>query len=228
MNAIQEKIRKLLALSNSSNEFEARDALLKAQELMAKYNMEVNGETDNHEIINDYVKTNLRMVRNHGILAGVIAHNFRTIAYFRGAEIHFLGYKDDVYASVKCLEYALEQIKQGVTKYIERVLQENNRRKTDIEILRLRRQWINGFIKGLHDAFREQAKDMGYEIMLVVPEEVKKEFSHIHTIPSRESAYSYKDNPDAYHDGYQNGKRAMNSNYSMRYNYLVDKRLFSF
>ncbi len=211
MNPTQEKIRKLLALSNSSNEFEARDALLKAQELMAKYNMEAEVNTDNQEIINDYVRTNLRMVRNHGILAGVIAHNFRTIAYFRGAEIHFLGYRDDVYASVRCMEYALEQIEQGVTKYIDGVLQENNRRKTDIEILRLKRQWIDGFIKGLHDAFKVQAKVKGYEIMLILPKEVKEAFSHIPTKPSRERVYSCNDNPEAFKDGYHNGERALNS-----------------
>ncbi len=134
MNDIQDKIRKLLALSNNSDEFEAKDALLKAQELMAKYNMVVDGQEKKREIINDYVKTSFRMVRNHGILAGIIALNFRTIAYFRGAEIHYLGYREDVMASMNCTEYALEQIEKGVSMYINGLIQKSDRRMSDLEI----------------------------------------------------------------------------------------------
>ncbi len=211
MNGIQDKIRKLLALSNSSNEFEARDALLKAQELMVKYNMKVDGETKSGEIINEYVNTSLRMVRNHGILAGVIAHNFRTIAYFRGTEIHFLGYSEDVYASVRCIEYAFDQIQKGVSRYINGLMQKSDQGKSDLEIEMQKRQWINGFVKGLHDAFKKHAEDSGFEIMLVVSDEVKEEFSHIPTIPSRERRFFCKEDLNAFKNGYANGEHALKS-----------------
>lgn len=47
--------------------------------------------------------------------------------------------------------------------------------------------------------------------MLVVPNDVKEAFTHIPTRPSCGSPFLYKDNPDAYKDGYLNGERAMNS-----------------
>ncbi|SCW68249.1 Protein of unknown function [Lachnospiraceae bacterium C10] len=44
--SIEEKIKKLLALSQSSNPNEAKAALLKAQDLMLKYNLSIDYETD--------------------------------------------------------------------------------------------------------------------------------------------------------------------------------------
>ena len=41
-NKIIDKIEKLIALSNSDNENEAKAAMLKAQELMAKYEIEMS------------------------------------------------------------------------------------------------------------------------------------------------------------------------------------------
>lgn len=41
-NKIIDKIEKLIALSSSDNENEAKDAMLKAQELMAKYEIEMS------------------------------------------------------------------------------------------------------------------------------------------------------------------------------------------
>ena len=55
-NKIIDKIEKLLALSSSSNENEARDAMTKAQELMAKYEIKreqlKDGEQEERRVVN--------------------------------------------------------------------------------------------------------------------------------------------------------------------------------
>ena len=80
MKDYKEKIRKLLALAESNNEYEARAALLKAKELMAEYKIE---EIDLADVKDKHVKrivTQFEYTKRGewwiGSLAQIIAENY--------------------------------------------------------------------------------------------------------------------------------------------------------
>ena len=96
-DSIEEKIKKLLALSQSSNPNEAKAALLKAQDLMLKYNLSIDYEVDCPEIITDSLA--IKHQKYHIQMAMLIADNFRTRTWIGRNEIFYIGYKEDVIAS---------------------------------------------------------------------------------------------------------------------------------
>ena len=86
-----DKVKKLLALSESDNENEAKSALLMAQKLMAKYN--INVETTGEETI-AYSKEICQHRYDAAYrkpLGRVIADNFRCEMYLHGGHITFFG-----------------------------------------------------------------------------------------------------------------------------------------
>lgn len=78
-NKIIDKIEKLLKLSSSSNENEARSAMMKAQELMAKYEIKREQLKDGEQQERPVVSFSSVAFRDEWIqmVSGVIADNFR-------------------------------------------------------------------------------------------------------------------------------------------------------
>ncbi|SPD75405.1 conserved hypothetical protein [uncultured Desulfobacterium sp.] len=67
------RVKKLIALAQSQNRFEAEAAMLKAHELILKYNVELIESHDNHDIITVFVGTPaLRHFREDYHLAGLL------------------------------------------------------------------------------------------------------------------------------------------------------------
>lgn len=102
MEKILNKIKNLLDLANNNpNENEAIAAALKAQELMAKYNIELDQldeKKETREIIKEtYYQSGKHEMRKWKIgLAAIIAQNFRCKTYFLGGkDVVFYGYKED-------------------------------------------------------------------------------------------------------------------------------------
>ena len=102
---IIEKIKKLLEMTeeNGASENEAMVAALKAQKLMAEYNIDLIDVQDEHkptdEIGEEYVDLSdngHRVSKWKGRLASIIAQNFRCKVYLHGNEaVVFYGYKTD-------------------------------------------------------------------------------------------------------------------------------------
>lgn len=120
----REKIKKLLALSESSNEHEAKSALLKAKKLMAEHKI---AEIDLEDIGKRkvvHIKTEFDCSKRREAwmisLSAIIGQNFCCQSYRRkeynkqAATICFVGLEGDVDACVEIFRYAVECIRSGI------------------------------------------------------------------------------------------------------------------
>lgn len=102
---MQKVVRKLFDKAASTHsEHEAEAAILKAQELMAKYGIQDIGEENDIKYISLTCKhTGNRSFRRP--LAKIIADNFRVKNYLRDMQITFFGRGNDVLTAKQAFEY---------------------------------------------------------------------------------------------------------------------------
>lgn len=204
-DSIEVKIKKLLALSQSSNPNEAKAALLKAQDLMLKYNLLIDYETDTPEIITDSLA--IKHQKYHLMMASIIADNFRTRAWSGLNTVYFIGYKEDVIASKSCMDYLINESYKCYSQYIY----ENEASLPPITIAYskyLCRQWMEGFVSGVQDSFDERKNNPEYELMLITPAEVKKEYDKLN-LYNQSLRIKEATNRDAFDAGFAEGKQVM-------------------
>lgn len=162
MENYKEKIKKLLALSESSNEHEAKAALLKAKQLMIEHKIK-ESDLDEGKLEVVCLTSNLTYsVRRDvwiGHLANVIADNYlcrAVVSRKYGCQTRtseFYGLPDDAEICLKVFEYAVDCIKSEC----DRIKKENrgysaNFRKS------LCNGYALGFIDGLQELFEEQSE----------------------------------------------------------------------
>lgn len=188
-----EKIKKLLALSSSSNENEAMLAMQKAQELMVKYSIN-RGDIDASEVEDKKVVTEIviankgRIMWYESDLARIVSDNFRCVYFTRGIKgnrcrnLCFMGLETDVEICKWVFNYALNQMKKLG----------NNAVKTytpnDFEIIyhmepkpaKIRNDFYTGFTRGLKKAFKEQIEKNNWGLILVKDALVEKEEENLH------------------------------------------------
>ena len=119
-NKIIDKIEKLISLSGSSNENEARAAMLKAQELMAKYEIDreqKKGQEKERPVIG-FTSSPYREEWIH-MVSSVIAENFRcrSISIVKNNSggsfrIRFYGYEEDAEICINIFNYAVQVIRK--------------------------------------------------------------------------------------------------------------------
>lgn len=176
MENIKEKIKKLLALSTSPNENEARAALLKAKELMAK-NKLTEEDFEDREIklvsLNSDVKWttdsgNIWMAR----LCSLIADNYLCSASWgtpRGSRTHKLvitGLDEDAELCKVVIEYAVDFVLSAIKRQQRRNAFGNEKA--------IANSYAEGFILGLEMAFEEQQEDHPeWGLVVVKPQEVQ-------------------------------------------------------
>lgn len=167
------KIKKLLALADSQcNKNEAVSAALKAQRLIADYGvsqMELHDAESCNRVV-DVDTDQYRRQRWRGVLAAVIAPNFRCKAYSEVAganhQIHFYGYETD--AKAEALVYGR--------------LAKTGEMLARLEVSRYRsavghaRGVKNTFLFGFVDGVREELEKQAYALMLVVPDAVERSY----------------------------------------------------
>lgn len=182
---IIDKIDKLLALSRSDNENEARAAMLKAQELIAKHNID-RGELGKDEEKNVITMTS-QPFRDDWVqmVAGVIAKNFRcrslVIVGRRGLfRVRFFGFYEDAVVSINIFQYAIKVIRKrfGTLRAIyESAGREFRKAEKDA--------YIMGFCSGLEKNFEEQKQSNNqFALALLVPKEVD---DFVNSIPGVET-----------------------------------------
>ena len=120
-NKIIDKIEKLISLSGSSNENEARAAMLKAQELMAKYEIDreqIKGEEKERPVVG-FTSSPHREEWIH-MVSAVIAENFRcrSISIVKNNSggsfrIRFYGYEEDAEICINIFNYAIQVIRKN-------------------------------------------------------------------------------------------------------------------
>lgn len=168
--SVVEKIKALLALSDAdrnNSEEEAKAAMLKAQELMAKYEIsmeEVSTEDEeqySHEVCEHKWDYAYRVP-----LANVLSKNFRCMLYMSGKKIVFMGHPSDAQICKATFEYAYRFImRKGNSVY-------NKRYSMGRPTKGVFNSYAHGFISGLQEAFDAQCTALA----IVTPQDVVDEF----------------------------------------------------
>lgn len=205
---VLEKIKKLFELANNNpSEEEARSAALKAQELMAQYDVELeeieNTDLNKTEEI-DTVKVEVPAKKWKYALAHTVADNFKCKFYLNGkSRIVFFGHKTDAHIAAETFKFLFNMGNRLANK-LYREARDRYERTENIY-----NSCVMGFVAGVREALAEQSK----ALMVLVPEDVKKEYADFtrgfkvsHT--SRPSAYR----GDAFNRGRTAGYNAMKRN----------------
>lgn len=178
MATIKEKIQKLLALASSPNENEAKAALLKAKELMAKHKL---SEADFEELKKQELKSfkcedvswttdsgRIWMVK----LCKVICDEYLCVSAWataRGSRTHTLvitGMEDDLEICKSAVGYAVGFV-EGRIEHLQRKFRMQDSRS-------IADSYAEGFITGLEMAFEEQRESHPeWGLVVVKPDEVK-------------------------------------------------------
>lgn len=176
MEKIIEKIKNLLDLANNNpNENEALAAALKAQELMAKYNIELE-QLDHKEETREIVKEVYHQSGKHEMkkwkigLAAIIAENFRCKVYFINTQdVVFYGYKEDAKIALQVFTYLYEVGNKFAVRYY------NKCKKEGRETRGVMNTYLVGFRDGVKDVLGKQCT----ALMIVTPKEVNESFDEM-------------------------------------------------
>lgn len=226
-----ELVRKVLAKAeNNTNEHEKEVASMKAQEILAKYGLQmkdVRVEEEKKEVANEQVidKFNWWI----GNLGHVIADNFRCsmVRYttYRGKNdsLHFIGLKDDVEIASEVFLFMQQSIEYFSKAYVVNMCNKLNNTPMKERIPRyqkfltlrdlsgVKNDYITGFIDGLRDKFNEQVKKNDWGLVLQKDDAVVSYVKNMHLTKGRRS--SVKSSWDATH--YKNGhKQGKSTSYS--------------
>lgn len=176
MADIREKIQKLLALAGSSNENEAKSAMLKAKELMAKNKLsEIDFEDQKKQVLVHLTCNEIKWTSDSGDiwmtnLCKLIADEYMCIAAWSHEKGHrtytlvLTGMEEDANLCKDIIEYAVGFVR-GRIKILER--KSTHSRRT------VAKSYVDGFILGLELAFEQQKEDHPeWGLVVVKPEEV--------------------------------------------------------
>ena len=197
-----DRVKKLLALAgNNPSEEEAKLALMRANALIAKYNLDLSEETGEQV---EYVVVTAKHSNNEGYripLASVIAPSFRCKVIIVGNTVCFFGRKQDAEACVEVYNYVY-RISHNIGLRLERQARKEGRNTHGVA-----NSYWKGFIAGISKELSEQCR----ALMVVVPEDVKEEFSNRYQGCKsygggmRDTGYSHS----AYNQGVQDGQHSM-------------------
>lgn len=208
MNKIADKIQKLLNLAgNNPNEEEAQAALLKAQKLMAQYNVDIESLGDGKKELKCSLElTKIKANPRDNQVQVIIANAFACKPIIScGRHLMFFGREDNAKAAKSCMEFIHKTMERG----IRRICREYGLESSERGASAIYNGYAKGFIEGLRDTVGAQT----VALAIVVPEDVKeafaKKFPNVGQYKSKSTTWdpSYM---NAYHQGKQDGRSAMN------------------
>ena len=186
MSKIQKRIAKLLALADSTNEHEARAALLKARELMAEYKLrpEEVQPSEKAKVIVQTVGVTFTVMTDSWVsdLSAIIAGRYCCKAYRnrrhggKKMEVGFAGLEDDYEVCRRIFLYAYDCVKSKC-----REIQEENRALgvPGGAIREMCNAYGQGFTDGLSSAFQKQQEEhQEWGLVMAVPQAVHDATSH--------------------------------------------------
>lgn len=207
MNKIADKIQKLLNLAgNNPNEEEAQAALLKAQALMAQYNVDMESLGQEEKIRYSLEISKVKVTPRDNQLQRIIADAFACkplISYSR--KLVFFGREDNAKAAKSCMEFIHRIMEQGINRVCKAEGLASSAVKGASSI-------YNGYAKGFIEGLKETLAEQTVALSIVVPEDVKmeysKRFSHTGYYKSKGTSYdpTYQ---NAYNQGKTDGRSAM-------------------
>jgi len=204
-NNIVDKIKKLLALAgNNPNEQEAQAALLKAQALLAKYNMtqaDIDGKAEPSYFIAtaEHVKANPRSKH----LSLIIADSFAVRTYYTGRLIHFFGHTENAKAAASAMEFAHRVMEHNMNKECQRHGLKSSASAGASEIYNA---YAQGFLKGLKAQLDSQSRALAIVVPQDVNEALARRFPNMKSKSVSLRAGRYQ---DSYDRGYVDGKHVM-------------------
>jgi hypothetical protein len=207
MEKIIGKIRKLLEMTqeNGASENEAVVAALKAQKLMAEYNLniaDIETKDESSAIVEESFACGNGDKWKYG-LANIIATNFRCKTYFIGKlHVVFYGYESDAKIALDVFKFLFNTGNKLADKcYYEYYKKGENTRG-------VKNSFLIGFCEGIKDVLGKQC----VALMIVTPKEVeeswKEKSSSMKSIPNRLRANNDK---RAFEKGRQEGRNTANA-----------------
>lgn len=209
MEKILNKVKNLLALaSNNPSEEEATAAALKAQELIAKYNLELTDvEKETLEISKAEYHTGVDKSWKYG-LSRAVASNFRVMVYWVGKrDAVFYGYKADVTIAAEVFGYLFKVGEKGARAACRKSYKE---RGTETGVYY---SYTRGFTAGVKAALEKQST----ALMVVTPKEVQESFEGYCQESGMTTLSKYRTGSEkgvskyAYNNGFSDGKQAASS-----------------
>lgn len=204
---ILNKIRNLFALAgNNPSEHEAAAAALKAQELMAKYHIDmaqVDG-IDKIEFFNAVYKNSDKheMKKWKLMLAPIIAKNFCCKVYASGKSIVFFGYKKDAEIAREVFGFLYSAGNKGAVRCY------NSCRKDGKSTKGVMNTYLMGFADGIRKEFEKQCT----ALMVITPKEVETEYATMSADwKSKKCTVKVGSDYAAYSQGVADGKDAIRS-----------------
>ena len=160
------KIEKLLALAgNNPSEAEAQVAMLKAQKLMAEYNLDMAQFKDQPQEKKEAVTEYFKGYHNTGwaiSLAKVICDNFRcNLLRAAGYGLVFVGLKEDVAICKAVFTFAANTLDKNMMKLRRQY------RKQGLPTDGISGDYAAGFIAGLKAKYKEQVEENDWGLVLV-------------------------------------------------------------
>lgn len=200
------KIKNLLDLANNNpNENEAIAAALKAQELMAKYDIELDKldeKVENREIVEEiYFETGKHNMKKWKLgLATIVANNFKCKVYFLGKkDVVFYGYKEDAKIALSVFTYLYEAGNKFAVRAYNKEKKAGNTTKGV----------MNTYLIGFRDGIKSRLEKQCTALMIVTPEEIKEKFCekiNTENFKTINSNVKYNGKDDVYKEGFTDGK----------------------
>jgi len=208
-NDIIVKIQKLLALSESSNENEAKNAMLKAQQLLVKNKItmqEVQSlKPKDIEICTKRTDVTFTKAKWKCSLANVIAENFCCYSYIasrRTNRIVFIGKTEDVYICNLVFNYALDTIDASVKALRYAYYKQNASTKG------LQSDYAIGFVLGLKKSFDAQKKQNSeWGLVLAKDKAVEDAYKALNFTNTVQLKSKYNGHLQAYNIGKEDGEK---------------------
>ncbi len=187
INEVKNRIKKLLALhEDHGNDNESYVALMKAQELMAKYKLDKSDITEEEKKQCIRRKTTIHYgtrSSDHYMneLANIIADNFCCVNYVstpRGTKTHyvcFMGMEDDVMIAEEAFHTANSAIIRGYNRVYKELCRDYHMDYIPAKYFNPAKQgYVEGYLAGLSEALESQKdKNQEWGLVLVAPKEAK-------------------------------------------------------
>lgn len=216
LNEVKAKIKKLLTLSeDGANDHESYVALMKAQELMAKYKLNKSDISDEEKKQCIHRKTTAHYSTRSSDyylneLAIIIAENFCCVNYVstphksRTHYVCFMGMEEDVDIAEEVFHAANAAIIRGYNRVYKDLCREYDITYVPAEYFNpAKTGYIEGYLAGLKialDSQKEQHQEWG--LVLVAPQEAQ---NFINGLESRNFRHTILVDNTYYEEGYNDG-----------------------
>ena len=168
---IIQTIKKVLELSkNNPSEEEAKAAALKAQELLAKYHIDMS-EVEDIDIdkVDEIVEITVDVPSKKWKyrLANIVADNFRCKHFYYGkSTVVFYGHKTDAEVAAETFKYLFDMGNRGAGREVDKVFAQTG---TSAGVYN---SYVSGFCSGVSESLGKQCT----ALMLVVPKDVNEAY----------------------------------------------------